>query len=213
LECFNLIQHVKQATYQGKHVLDLVITRAEDNIINCVNVGDPVISDHSAVLCDLLIHKPPFEKRISKCRKLKSINLDSFSNDVSVSLLSSFPKTDLVWLLHQYESALTSVLDQHAPLKEHIITVRPSAPWYTDEIKVAKIKRRKLERTWRNTRLTIDRQLYIDQCNMVKNLITKAKNEFYSNIISENHTNQKVLFSTFQKWTSMKAGQLFPSCQ
>ena len=63
LECFNLTQHVRHATYQGKHVLDLLITRADENIINCISVCDPAISDHSAVFCDLMIHKPPFEKK------------------------------------------------------------------------------------------------------------------------------------------------------
>lgn len=34
LECFNLTQHVRHTTYQGKHVLDLLITRADENIID-----------------------------------------------------------------------------------------------------------------------------------------------------------------------------------
>ena len=211
LECFNLTQHVREATYQGKHILDLVITRDDENIINNVSVSDPAISDHSAVFCNILISKPPFERRVSRCRKLKSVDLDSFSKDVSGLLLSTALQNDLPGLLGQYESVLTSVLDQHAPCKERVITVRPSSPWYTDEVKVAKVKRRRLERNWRKSRLMVDRQLYVDQCNLVRDLIKKAKNEFYSNIISENQSNQRVLFSTFQKWTNMKADQHFPS--
>ena len=64
---------------------------------------------------------------------------------------------------------------------------------------------------WRKSRLTVDRQSYVDQCIVVKNLISKAKNEFYSNVISENKSNQRVLFSTFQKWTNMNYDQNFPS--
>jgi hypothetical protein len=164
-----------------------------------------VISDHSAVFCNILISKPLFERRVSRCRKLKSVDLDSFSKDVSGLLLSTALQKDLPGLLGQYESVLTSVLDQYAPCKEWVITVRPSSPWYTDEVKVDKVKRRHLERNWRKSRLMVDR------CNLVQDLIKKAKNELYSNNISENQSNQRVLFSTFQKWTNMKVEQHFPS--
>jgi len=43
LECFNLTQHVNEATYQGKHVLDLLITRHDEHIIENVAVRDPAI--------------------------------------------------------------------------------------------------------------------------------------------------------------------------
>jgi hypothetical protein len=138
-----------------------LITRADDHIIDSVSVFDPTISDHSAVFCDLLIKKPPCEKIVSRCRKLKTINLDSFSKIAESHLITS-PLSDLDGLLHQYDSVLTSVLDHHAPSKERIITLRPSSPWYTAEIKAEKIKRRRLERSWRKSHLTIDSQLYVD---------------------------------------------------
>jgi hypothetical protein len=117
LECFNLTQHVRQATYQERHILDLLITRADDHIIDNVSVFDPTISDHSAVFCDLLIKKSPFEKIVSRYRKLKTINLDSFSNEIAESPLITSALSDLDGLLHQYDSVLTSVLDHHAPSK------------------------------------------------------------------------------------------------
>ena len=58
LECFNLSQHVRQATYHGKHILDLSITRADEHLDH-VSVFDPAIPDHSAVFRYLLITKPP----------------------------------------------------------------------------------------------------------------------------------------------------------
>lgn len=160
-----------------------------------------------------MIHKPPFERRVSRCCKLKSVDLDSFSNDVSVVMSSTTLQNDLPGLLGQYESVLTSVLDQHAPCKEWVVTVRLCTPWYTDEVKAAKVKRRRLERNRRKSGLMIDRELYVNNCKFVCDLIKKAKNEFYSNLISENQSHQKILFSTFQKWTNMKTEQHFPSSQ
>ena len=39
-------------------------------------------------------------------------------------------------LLHLYNSELSSVLDKHAPLKSRMVTIRPAAPWFSEEIKL-----------------------------------------------------------------------------
>lgn len=62
----------------------------------------------------------------------------------------------------------------------------------------AKRKRRKLERHWRASRLSVDGQMYVEKCLVVDNMLKKAKASYYSSIISENASNQKVLFSSRQ---------------
>ena len=44
------------------------------------------------------------------------------------------------------------------------------APWFTDEIKAAKRKRRRLERQWHTDRTNAKHQLYTDQCGVVNDL-------------------------------------------
>jgi len=212
LDCFNLRQHVNEATYQGKHVLDLLITRHDEHIIDNIVVRDPAISDHSAVFCKLLVKKQPFEKIVTKCRKLKSIDVESFSKDINSSTLLTFSDhEDISDLINQYESVLASTLDHHAPIKERVVTLRPCEPWYTEDIKAEKAKRRRLERKWRETRLTVDRQIYVEQCNLVRDLSKTTKNEFFADLISENKFNQKILFSTFKKLSNMKSDPIFPT--
>ena len=101
--------------------------------------------------------------------------------------------------MNNYDEVLRSLLDKHAPVKERVVTVRPSAPWYTVEVTAEKRKRRQLERKWRASRLPADRVRYVHQCNVVINLIKSLKSEYYSSIIKENSGNQKVLFKTVQK--------------
>ena len=93
-----------------------------------------------------------------------------------------------------YDNTLRSLLDQYAPVKKRIITVRPAAPWYCDNIKQKKAERRKLERRWRSTKLTIDRKLYTEQCKRVNQLIHESKMKFYSDVINENTNNQRLLY-------------------
>ena len=64
-----------------------------------------------------------------------------------------------------YNSELRSILDFHTPLSTHTVTVRPAAPWYSNEIKIKEGKKRQkktknqrqLERFWRKSRLPQDR--------------------------------------------------------
>ena len=106
---------------------------------------------------------------------------------------------DLNCLVDQYDSQLSSILDSHAPLKERIVTLRPFSPWYSPEIKAEIKKRRNLEKRWRITRLTVDRDLFVAQRNTVKNLIKSSKSKYFSNLINEHQSDQKVLFSSFEK--------------
>ena len=62
-------------------------------------------------------------------------------------------------LSNLYENTLSLLLEQHAPLKRRVISLRPAAPWYTEEITSQKAERRRLERKWRKTRTTAERQI------------------------------------------------------
>ena len=41
-----------------------------------------------------------------------------------------------------YNSELRSILDFHTPLSTRTVTVRPAAPWYSNEIKIKEGKKR-----------------------------------------------------------------------
>ena len=74
-----------------------------------------------------------------------------------------------------YNTLLIGLLDKHAPLKTRTITIRPLAPWYTEDIREEKQKRRALERRWRRTGLTVDRERFVEQCHVVMNLFCRQK--------------------------------------
>lgn len=95
--------------------------------------------------------------------------MDHFRRDLSQSSLLQSPAADLDDLCLQYDSALKSLLDKHAPLCTKIVSQRRKAPWYNDVIRRNKAERRKLERRWRKSKLTIDRDLFVEQSNLVKN--------------------------------------------
>ena len=102
--------------------------------------------------------------------------MNSFRSDIKGSVLLQH-QDDLHVVVSNYDEV--SLLDKHAPVKERVVTVRPSAPWYTAEVTAEKQKRRQLERKWRASRLPVDREQYVHQCNVAINLIKSRKSEHY----------------------------------
>ena len=51
-----------------------------------------------------------------------------------------------------------------------------------------------MERRWRRTKLSADRQLFIDQCRVVNNLLCSSKKSYYTSLINDNQSDYKLLF-------------------
>ena len=78
-------------------------------------------------------------------QRLRAIDMYKFSSDLEDSMLIRSPlNDDLSLAFDQFNSTLQSMIDNHAPIIRRSVTLRPYAPWFTDKIKVAKRKRRKL---------------------------------------------------------------------
>ena len=90
-------------------------------------------------------------------------------------------------------------MDKHAPLKSHMVTIRPAAPWFSEEIKLERRVRRRLERRWRMTRLPEDRLRFIDQNRIVNELLFSVRSQYYTKLIDDNCLNQRKLFGIVGK--------------
>ena len=136
-------------------------------------MSDPVIYDHSAVHCGLFIKKPDFERLEITYRKLRSIDRECFIKDIRKSELANYNKFENVSaLIDCYDSTLSGLPEQHAPAKKRVVTIRPAAPWYNDQIRAEKAKRRRLERIRRKNELTNNREMFVKQCKRVNRLIS-----------------------------------------
>ena len=134
--------------HESCRFLDLFITRKDCDFSLGLPVAEYYISDHSFVLCDLLVSKPDLEVKDIKYRKYKAIELDAFSHDLSESELCNKSFSDLDELVSCYQDTLSRLIDKHAPEKSKRIVVRPKQPWYNDNVDNVKRARRKCERRW-----------------------------------------------------------------
>jgi len=161
-----------------------------------------MLSDHSAVHCKLRPKKPPLERVEISYRKLRSTNKAVRPSDNQ--RLSSYGSH---WQIRTHFDRNTS---KACTFKRRMITLRPFAPWYHEGISDAKRKRRKLERQWRLSRLCVDRQMYVDQFQVVNKMLRDAKASYYSPIILENASDPKILFNAVDKLLHRRVDRRYP---
>ena len=117
-----------KSTHKKGHIFDLIISRADKDIIIECTVEDLFISDHLAVHSSLRLAKLPLEKKKISYRKIRAIDYDEFCDHLQNSdLVRDAASFGLVDLVNQYNTTLGSLLDVNAPLKIATITLRPAA--------------------------------------------------------------------------------------
>ena len=203
MACSDLKQHVNDPTHILGYTLDMLITRDTSDVVSNVEVLDNglsdndgnVIRDHYAITCRITQPSPATSCKSVSYRKLKSINVDSFRNDIQASSSLNDYSGTLDEITTRCVSSLNDLIDKHAPLLQQTITVRPHARWYNEQLRDAKHVRRQLERKWRHSKTESDHEAYRKQCSIVAKELYTAKTEFYSNKIIDNQGDYKALFN------------------
>ena len=88
-------------------------------------------------------------------RDIRGINHDRFEADLLEHLASVDINMDVSAVVDQYEYAVISTVDVHAPVTTRMKTSRRNEPWYNDDIHNARGLRRSNEKRWRKTKLEI----------------------------------------------------------
>ncbi len=210
LDSCGLKQHIHEPTHREGHTLDLIITREDENVLYSAPIVDFMISDHLSVLAKLHVPKPPLAVKQVTFRKLKTIDVDAFSRDLANSNLVVSPPEDLDSLVSEYNRTLQTLLDKHAPEKTRHMVIRHRDPWFNDHIKQEKVKRKKLEKSWRTSKTMAAREQFKLQRNHVTLLMERAKTEFYSSKVNEISGDQKALFKLIRKLCGHKTDTPWP---
>jgi hypothetical protein len=190
----NLEQHVHVPTHEHGHILDLVLTRSHDLAPLDLKIHPAVMSDHLPITFKISVCRPSAVKKVVKFRKLKAIDVPAFQQDLQACPLITSPAKDVIALVDQYNTELSTLLDIHAPLIKKEVFIRPNTPWFTENMSDAKRRTRQAERRWRSSRLTVHLELLRMEKSHYNDLCKKEKAQYYQSRISENATDQKALF-------------------
>ena len=197
IHSYGLDQHVDVPTHGSGHTLDLLMTLRIDDPLT-VTVCDLTLSDHYALQCSLRLGTSKKSLQPVTFRSLKKIDATRFTNDLRRAFTQTL--TDSVGChmdraLVQYNTALKNVLDEHAPVKKKMMPPRPNAPWYTDELRELKQKKRRCERRWLKSGLEVHRLTLVEMRRQLNASTKRTKSSYFNNLIGSHSTNPKAMFN------------------
>ena len=137
---------------------------------------------------------PPKPAILRTFRRIKSIDVHNFCNDIVSSALISDPPTTLPELVNL--STPSHILDKHAPVISKLITSDKSNPWYTTELRVLKCDRRRCEHQWRACPSSHTLCLLRKATKTYNNALLAAKKLYYSELVATNSGNSQRLWNT-----------------
>ena len=197
LDTFDLVQHISGPTHKSGNTLDYLITRKDSLLINH-SISD-LNSDHNCILFNVKTVVNSNKSKIVRSRKTKNINLETFRHDLKIKLnFSCQPGPDiqyLDYLVHTYNSA-QEVLDKHAPETDRTIHLRKPNPWSNVDIKRLKVEKRKAEKKWRKSKLTVDWEVFKEKRNSFNKLLNDLRTKNLKSIIQKHKGNSKALFKS-----------------
>ena len=136
----------------------------------------PIVHNCTKYYLDVLISMPSTLYRI--VRNIAKIDRPSF-----IAELSRISQFSSVEMANQFCDYLRTVLDKNAPPSLQKVIAHNSSPWLESvryELFIAKRERRQAERKWRNTKITIFKDLYRQAKHKVSKLVHTAKCKFYT---------------------------------
>ena len=211
LSDFGLKQLVDKPTHIKSHILDWVVVRNDNNLLNFKAVATyPGLSDHFAVLGLISISRPAIVKRLVTSRNLRAVKKDDLKLDL-VSLSSTFPNSDAPDLVSFYNDGLRQILDKHAPLRTRRVRHRPSAPWLSAEVRSARRRRRRAERAWRKTKQTVHMEIYVNARKETTQHILAAKKQYFANKIESTSFSAKQLFNVSNQLLGKSKSSTMPT--
>ena len=106
------------------------------------------------------------------------LSIISIHTDLETISLDS-NETDVNKVVENYNKELLCILNTHAPEKCKKFAVRDMRKCMTEEVHSIKRAKRKSERVWRKSKLTVHRLIFKEHCLKLKGAITKAKTHRY----------------------------------
>ncbi len=197
-------------THKLGNMLDLIITRDNEELVLSSPTAGFMISDHCFVHTKLGFPRPNWTTKSVTSRNIKGMDLGLFKSDLESTVSELLSITDIQDLAVQYNVRLSDCLERHAPMSTKSITARPKVPWFNDTLKQLKRERRKVEKTWRRTDLETDEAIFKRTKNKYACMLNNAHRNHYESEIREASGNQRKLFAIIQELASVKRDSPLP---
>ncbi len=102
------------------------------------------------------------------------------------------------------DSLFSSTLDTVAPLRFRKIKEKSPKPWYNEHTRALKRAARKMEHSWRKTKLEVFCMAWRESTLSYRKAIKTARSDYFSSLLEENKHNPSYLFNKVAKLTKNK---------
>lgn len=206
---FCLYQSVDRPTHLANHIIDFVISRQDDKLVKQTRVSD-MITDHALVKTYLAVKKPTTVHKSRKIRKIQSIDIDKFKQDMAAKLSLTAITDSPDSLASSLSGCFESVINHHAPVVTKSIPQRSLVPWFNNDVRTAIIERRNKERKWRKNPSELTRLNFQTARNRTAHTIHVAKVNYYNESIEKSEGDQKKIFSIIDTLLHRKVDMQLP---
>ncbi len=103
------------------------------------------------------------------------------------------------------DSLFSSTLDMVAPLRLRKIKEKSPTLWYSKHTRALKRAARKMECSWRKTKLEVFRIAWREITLSYRKALKTTRSDYFSSLLEENQHNPRYLFNTVTKLTKNKA--------
>ena len=207
IESNNCSQYVNSPTHTSGNILDLIIALNTPNIILNTSVIS-LVTDHLIITFNLQF---PRSKRLTKTiqfRKTKNITITDFTNDL-MSHLSTFADYPDI---NSLDSSLLKTLNRLAPTLTKTITPRLNTKWFNRNLSLTKRQLRYTEKKWRKHKSEENLTSFKQLSSKYRQLIKKAKREYYTDTITAAGNNAKKLYQISNSLLGSTTPRILPDC-
>jgi exonuclease III len=196
-------QLVDQVTHVAGGILDVAIVRENISPIS-VAVKDVGLSDHYLINTTLDFSPPPLVYKEIVSRDWKHFDIKKFRDLLGISKLRDdnyLSSLDVHSAVENYNSTLTNLLDTVAPITRKVCRQRQSGAhiWFDGECRRLKKEMRKLERTYRRTKLLFDCQEWKTAQTIYSEITKKKKASYWTSQLESNKKNPKALWGDISR--------------
>lgn len=196
-------QLVMDPTHSAGHTLDGIFSNNPN--LTYTKTLALTWTDHSAILFDFKLDMRSqlkfHAKSVTNTRAWKGMDTLALDNLLQTSLPA--PSFNVEEATAAYTEWLDSACRQLVPTKRCILKrAMPSAPWYTENLKLHKLECKKFERTWRKGYSNSDRETYKASLSSYKKAVAESKRNYFGELIRKAGPSSKTLFKTISNLTS-----------
>ena len=195
-----LSQFVFGPTHKKGHTLDLLFANNNYFQFDPINPIDYEISDHFPIFFNVHICptvKPQMPKQIV-FRDFKNVDMSDFSNSLSDALNTAFEVSSnncsFQELYNVYNATVRQILNDVAPEATRTVYSLSAPRWLDGEYKLARAKRRRLEKKWKSSGAASDKLAYIEQREICVDMANDKRTIYYNEVISSKKGDMQALF-------------------